>query len=112
MTKIVLAAAVLALGLTAVGASAASAEDRVRVAARVPLRAVDFRQPESVQAFYTRLERAASDVCNSHVNEFDALEADAACKRATLDAAVAKLSKPVLTAMHQTQSENRYARGF
>lgn len=106
------AAAVIAISLAAAGAAQADAYARDAVAVDVPLQGVDYLQPQAVKGLYARLERAAWSVCDSRINDKLARQADAACRRQAIDAAVARLSKPTLTALHQTRSQALYARGY
>jgi UrcA family protein len=106
------AAAAIALSLAAAGAAHADAYARDAVLADVQVHGVDFQQSPSVKGLYARLERAAWSVCDSRINDREARRADAACRRQAIDSAVARLSKPMLTAMHQTRSQTLYARGY
>lgn len=100
------------LALVAAAPAHAGALDRQPVAAEVRLDTVDFQDARSVKALYQRLERTAWSVCDSRINDRTVRRQDAACRREAVEKAVAQLSKPMLTAMHQTRSQTMYARGY
>lgn len=113
MRQIVLACAAAGFLLTAVaGRAQAAPSDREPAAAFLATDKVDFQNPASVDAFYVRLERAVREVCDSRITDRSTRREDAACMRKATEAAVAKLSRPLLTAAHQARSRTAYARGY
>jgi UrcA family protein len=114
MNKFLLTACASALALTFASQAFAGqrADERAPTAAQVALTQVDFQNPSAVKAFYSRLARTARDVCDSGISDRAIRKEDAACARASMDRAVSQLSRPLLTARHQTRSETAYARGY
>ncbi len=104
------AGGVLAVALSV--SASAGVPERQPTAARLTVSNVDFNDRASVETFYADLQRAAHTACDSRLADRAAREADAACMRAAADAAVARLSRPVLTAMHQTRAPTAYAVGY
>ncbi len=110
-----IATACAAAGLLLAGlASQAQAvpSEREPAAAFVPTAQVNFQDPAAVHAFYSRLERAARQVCDSKISDRSMKREDAACVREATQEAVAKLSRPLLTAAHQTRSRTAFAAGY
>ena len=96
--RIIAASALLAGALF----STAQAQDnRAPTQVRVSTLGVDFSQPASVEAFYGRLNRAAAQACDSHIDHnLAAKAADRACAAQALNQAVAQIDKPTLLALH------------
>jgi UrcA family protein len=110
MLKLSLAACAAVLALS--GPALADDAARAPTAVVLPVGPVDFSNSAAVTAFYAELQQAAHAACDSRLADRDARDADAACARAAADAAVARLARPILTAMHQTRSATALARGY
>ncbi len=73
----------------------------------------DLRDPAAVKVLYGKLARAAQDVCTTGaIGRFVGRDADQACMQHTLDAAVAQVNRPLLTAMHLKSVQTSLARGY
>ncbi len=115
MNKILLSICVSTAALAIAGGASAGqrASERTPAETQVSLNRVDFQNPASVKAFYTRLAIAAREVCDSGITDRGIRAEDAACRREAIDRAVSQLGRPMLTAQHQSRvSTVGYARGF
>ena len=102
--RIVIACAAAGLLLTGLaGQAQAAPSEREPTAVFIPTAQVDFQDPVSVRAFYSRLERTARQVCDSRISDRSMKREDAACMREATRDAVARLSRPLLTAAYQTR---------
>jgi UrcA family protein len=101
-----------AAGLLLAGQVQAAPSEREASAAFVPTTRVDFQDPAAVRVFYSQLERTARQVCDSKISDRSMRREDAACVREATQEAVAKLSRPLLTAAHQTRSRTAFASGY
>ncbi len=110
IAAIACAAGLLLTGLA--GQAQAAGSDREPSAAFLPTAGVDFQDPAAVRAFYLKLERTVREVCDSGVSDRSMRRQDAACAREATQAAVARLSRPLLTAVHQTRSRMALASGY
>lgn len=111
-----IAAACAAASLLLAGAAPQIAlgapSEREPNAAFVATSGVDFQDAASVRAFYADLERTARRVCDSKISDRSMRREDAACVRQTMDDAVAKVSRPLLAAAHQTRGRTGLASGY
>jgi UrcA family protein len=117
MSRIVLSSGlVLASLLAAVQAPAASAQavagapdDGVR-RVTVSVRDIDFRQPDSVDIAYKRLQFAARQACDTVEAQPNWRTADnRACEREAVAGAVRDLGQPLLTALDSRASDEHLA---
>lgn len=98
--KILLTAALLAAVVAPAAVSAAPAAP----ARNVSTAGVDFRDPAALQAFYQRLKVATVDVCDSNSANPVVTQRDRLCRQKALTVAVQSLNRPLLTALHHTES--------
>jgi UrcA family protein len=109
MRNIVIAA-VAAASLVA-GFGVAQAEEPAT--RRISTAKIDFSNPQSVKVLHERMRRAAREACNSgYVIATQLVDADRACTEQTLAEAVAKVDRPLLTAMQQQRQQTMTARGY
>lgn len=113
MRKII-AAALAASVLASAGAAAAGTNPADAPAARrLSTANVDFSNPEQVKTFHQRLHRAAREACNSgYLIATQLIDADRVCTEQALAEAVAKVDRPMLTAMQQQRQQTMTARGY
>lgn len=111
MRKIIVA--VLAVSALASAAQAAGNPADAPAARRLSTANVDFTSSDQVKAFHQRLHRAAREACNSgYVIATQLVDADRQCTEAALAQAVAKVDRPMLTAMQQQRQTTMTARGY
>lgn len=80
-------------------------DQRVPTEVHVSMVGVDFSQPASVQAFYSRLRLAAHQACDSRMGkDLGAIMADRKCAAESLNRAVAQIDKPTLLALHAART--------
>jgi UrcA family protein len=95
----------------AAASSALAAQPADRLTKRVTYGDLNLESPEGAKALYSRLRSAAQEVCSP----FDSKElshrgAWRACVDGALEAAVAKIDKPLVSALHN-QSAGRSSNG-
>jgi UrcA family protein len=86
--------------LLATTTAPAMARDTIGEVTNVRLDGVDFNKPSDVKAFYARLEKAASRVCDVAGASVEAREDNADCRARAVDGAVAELKKARLSELH------------
>lgn len=97
------AASALLAGLLVSAAHAENGREPTQVT--VSLVGVDFSQPVSTAAFYTRLHIAARKACDSNMGRNLAAKLeDGACARKALNRAVAEIGKPSLLSLHANRT--------
>ena len=113
MKVFVLAAAVAAISVPAMAYQLKSdtAGDPVRVSALATSR-VDFSDPTQAKAFYTKVKRAAAEVCAAPSTSSSISRPDAGCVSRAVAQAVKNADRPLLTAAYSSDlSGNRALAG-
>ena len=93
---------VLLGALLTAGAAAADSSTRSR---EVPLKGVDFNDRAQVERLYFRLKTTAREVCRDPGWPPGSAPRDADCAARSLDAAVARLNRPMLRLVHSGAPE-------
>jgi UrcA family protein len=112
MRKIIIAALAASV-FAGVGAAAAAPTVDAPATRRLSVSKVDFSNPEAVRTLHQRLHRAAREACNSgYIIATQLIDADRTCTEQALAQAVAKVDRPMLTAMQQQRQTTMTARGY
>jgi UrcA family protein len=91
----------------AAGASALAAQPADRLTKRVTYGDLNLESPEGAKALYSRLRYAAREVCSPFESkELSRRDMWQACVSGALESAVAKINKPLVSALHN-QSTSR-----